>query len=69
MSLIEKVHSIEEVIPDKKELPAINVKVCGEDVLAVNPGCSWELDRVFVDYMIEKPHEVFIAVFKRKIEE
>lgn len=66
MSIVEKNYSIQEAVPEKKDKPVGDVWVCGEDVFAVNPDCSWEVDRVFVDNSVGKPHEVFIAVFKRK---
>ena len=64
MALVERNYSIEEVVPEKEEVPVGNVGVSGEDVFAINPDCSWEIDRIFVDNT--KPHKVFIAVFKRK---
>lgn len=64
MALVERDYSISEVVPEKEEMPVGHVGVCGEDVFAVNPDCSWEIDRIFVDNT--NVHEVFIAVFKRK---
>jgi hypothetical protein len=64
----QKSHSITEITPT--EFPFTKVEISGEEVLTVNQLSSWEIDRIFTDYRWnDRPHEVFIVVFKRKEEE
>lgn len=64
----QKSHSIVEISPT--EFPFTKVEISGEEVLTVNQLCSWEIERIFTDYRWnDRPHEVFIVVFKRKEED
>ena len=65
----QKFHSISEMTPIDAKVPFTKVEISGEEVLAVNQLSSWEIDRIFTDYRWDdRPHEVFVVVFKRKEE-
>ena len=66
-----KPHSIMEINPIDADESLINkVEISGEEVLTVNQLSSWKIDRIFTDYRWDdRPHEVFVVVFKRKEEE
>ena len=65
-----KPHSIMEIDPIDAKSPFTKVEISGEEVLTVNQLSSWEIDRIFTDYRWDdRPHEVFVVVFKRKEEE
>lgn len=67
--VIQKWHTIGEIKPVDGDRPFTGVILGDEEVLRVNEEASWEIDRVFTDYRWdEKPHEVFVVVFKRKEE-
>lgn len=65
----QKSYSINEITPIDAKFPFAKIEVGGEEVLTVNQLSSWKIDRTFIDYRLDdKPHEVFVVVFKRKEE-
>lgn len=65
--VIQKCHSICELIPSDKKFPFTKVEISGEEVLTVNQSSSWEIEKIFTDYRFDdKPHETFMVVFRHK---
>lgn len=68
--VVQKYHNIWELLPSDDKAPFTKVKIAGEEVLVVNESSSWEIEKILTNYrQYDNPPEVFIVVFKRKMEE
>ena len=65
---IEKFHMLNEISPSNQNKPFTGIIISGDEVMSVNPGSDWKVDRIYTDYAPKNEHKELIVVFKRKEE-
>ena len=63
---IEKFHLIDEIYPSNPNKPFTKTIINDDEVMSVNPGSAWKVDRIYTDYTPKNEHKELIVVFKRK---